>query len=247
MRNVLLILSRELNSYARTPSAYFIAAVILGLEGLLFNAVAVGDQARLSAEILGWFFYVAGIFTIVAGCFFSLRMLAEDGWNGTDVLLLTSPLRESEIVVGKYLASLVFLTVLTLLSIYMPALILVNGKISWGHVAAGYTGVLLIGASVLAIGMFASSLTSGAGVAGPLLAIVLTAVGAVALESSYLVAQITDPPFDEITAYLAPHTKHFSPSFQVGIVRLSDFVFFGSIIYLSLFAATKVLQSRRWR
>src|SRR5690606_41964462 len=90
---------------------------------------------------------------------FSMRLLAEDRWTGTDVLLFTSPIREGEVVLGKYLAALIFLSVLTLASLYVPALIFVHGKVSFGHIAAGYAGMLLLGATTLAIGTFASSLT----------------------------------------------------------------------------------------
>src|SRR5690606_10409422 len=90
MRNIGLILSRELGSYVRTPSAYFIAAAVLLVDGLLFNAFAVGER-RLSAEVLQIFFYFAGIVTMGGGVLFSMRLLAEDRWTGTDVLLFTSP------------------------------------------------------------------------------------------------------------------------------------------------------------
>jgi ABC-2 type transport system permease protein len=244
VRNVGLILSRELGSYVRTPSGYFIAAAVLLLDGLLFNGFAVGDpgERRLSGDVLHYFFYLAGIVTMIGGVVFSMRLLAEDRWTHTDVLLFTSPIREGEVVLGKYLAALTFITVVTLMSLYIPALILVNGKISWGHIAAGYLGVILLGASTLAIGMFASSLTSN-----PFFAVILSAVFVVLLDPiSYLIGQKTDPPWGEIISYAAMHTKHHY-GFQRGLVQLSDFVFFGTIIYASLLGATKVLQSRRWR
>lgn len=240
MRNVGLIMSRELGSYVRTPSAYFIAAAVLLLDGLLFNAFAVGER-RLSAEVLQIFFYFAGIVTMGGGVLFSMRLLAEDRWTGTDVLLFTSPIREGEVVLGKYLSALIFLTVLTLASLYVPALIFVHGKVSFGHIAAGYLGMLLLGATTLAIGTFASSLTEN-----PFFAVILSFVFVVLFELSWPVGQIADPPLQELLSFAALHTKHFH-SFQRGLVKLSDVVFYLSIIYLSLLAATKILQSRRFR
>lgn len=240
MRNVGLIMSRELGSYVRTPSAYFIAAAVLLLDGLLFNAFAVGER-RLSAEVLQIFFYFAGIVTMGGGVLFSMRLLAEDRWTGTDVLLFTSPIREGEVVLGKYLSALIFLTVLTIASLYVPALIFVHGKVSFGHIAAGYLGMILLGATTLAIGTFASTLTEN-----PFFAVILSFVFVVLFELCWPVGQIADPPLSELLAYLSLHTKHFH-SFQRGLVKLSDIVFYLGVIYFSLLAATKVLQSRRFR
>ena len=241
MRNVALIVRRELGSYLRTPSGYFIAAAVLLLDGLLFNAMAVGDEPRLSSEVLRLFFYFAGIVTMIGGVLFSMRLLAEERWTGTDVLLFTSPIREGEIVLGKYLSALVFLTLLTLLSLYLPALIFVHGKVSFGHIAAGYLGMLLLGATTLALGTFASSLTKN-----PFFAVILSGALVVLLELCWPLGQIADPPLSELLGFLALHTKHFSP-FQRGLLQLADVVFFLGVIYLSLLAATKVLESQRWR
>lgn len=241
MRNVVLILSRELASYVRTPSGYLIAAAVLLLDGLLFNAMAMGDQPRLSADVLSGFFYFAGIVTMIAGVLFSMRLLAEERWTGTDVLLFTSPIREGEIVLGKYLSALIYLTVVTCLTLYLPALIFVHGKVSWGHIGAGYLGMILLGATTLAIGTFASSLTRN-----PFFAVILSAALVVVIELSWPIGQIADPPLNDVLSYAALHTKHFSP-FQRGLLQTSDLVFYASVIYLSLLAATKVLESQRWR
>ncbi len=123
----------------------------------------------------------------------------------------------------------------------VPALIFVHGKVSFGHIAAGYAGMLLLGATTLAIGTFASSLTEN-----PFFAVILSFVFVVLLELAWPVGQIADPPLQELLSYAALHTKHFH-SFQRGLVKLSDVVFYLSLIYLSLLAATKVLQNRRFR
>lgn len=241
MRNVGLIIARELASYLRRPSGWFIAAAVLLLDGLLFNAFAIADEAQLSATVLQLFFYWAGIVTMLAGILFSMRLLAEERWAGTDVLLFTSPIRESEIVIGKYLSALAFLTLITLLTVYLPALIFVNGRVSYGHIAAGYIGLVLLGATTIAIGTFASSLTKN-----PFLAVIVSALFVGLMELCWPLGQIADPPLTEILSYLALHTKHFSP-FQRGLFQLSDVVFYISVIYLSLLASTKVLESQRWR
>jgi ABC-2 type transport system permease protein len=241
MSNVLLIVRRELGAYVRTPSGWIIAASILLINGLLFNTRAVGSSPRLSSEVLEQFLIDAGGTTMLAAVLLSMRLLAEERAQGTQTLLFTSPIREGEIVFGKFLASFIFLTVLIVLSLYLPALIFVNGKVSFGHIGAGYLGMLLLGGATLAIGMFASSL-----VKNPFLAVILAAVFVTTLELSWWVSQITDPPLRSVVAYMAPYMKHFHP-FRRGLVQLSDVIFHVSIMYLALVASTRVLQSQRWQ
>lgn len=241
MSNVLLIVRRELGAYLRTPSGWIIAASVLLIDGLLFNTRAVGSTPRLSSEVLQQFFIDAGGTTMLAAVLFSMRLLADERAQGTEVLLFTSPIREREIVIGKYLASLLFLTLLTALTLYLPALIFVHGKVSFGHIGAGYLGMFLLGAATLAVGMFASSL-----VRNPFLAVIVAAVFVTTLELGWWVAQITDPPLRTIVGYMAPYMKHFHP-FRRGLVQLSDVVFHLSVVYFGLLAATRVLESQRWR
>jgi ABC-2 type transport system permease protein len=244
MKNVALIVGRELASYLKTPSGYVIAGVMLFFQGLVFNGYAVGDQPSLSTEVLLRFLEVSGGLTIVTGVLFSMRLLAEERANGTMTLLFTSPVREGEIVLGKYLASLAFIALVILASLYLPALIFVKGKVSYGHIACGYLGLFLLGASTLAVGTFASSL-----VKHPFLAVLLTGGFAAVLEATFWVARISDPDTPASTTILgafSPYYTHFR-NFRNGIVQLSDLVFFASMIYVSLLAATRVLKAQRWR
>ena len=242
MRNIILIIRRELGSYLRTPSGYIIAAAVLLVNGLLFNALAIGDTPQYSSDVLTHYLWYAGGMTLVAGVLFSMRLLAEERAKGTQVLLFTSPIHEEEIVIGKYLSSLVFLTCLTLLSLYLPALIFINGKVSWGHIWSGYIGMILMGAATLAIGVFATSL-----VKNQFLGVLLTAVFVTLQVLCWFVAKVTDPPLRSVFEYFSPFYKHYSGSFMLGIVRLSDVVFYFSVIYLSLLAAVRVLKSQRWQ
>jgi ABC-2 type transport system permease protein len=241
MNNVLLIIRRELMAYLKTPSGYIIAAIMLLWQGVAFNAYAVGDEARLSTDVLKRFFEVAGGTVIVTGVLFSMRLLAEERASGTQVLLLTSPIREGEIVAGKFLASFAFLAIVILSSAYLPALVSVNGKVSLGHIAAGYGGLLLLGATTLSIGMFASSL-----VRHPFLAVMLTGAFAALLEITWWMARIADPPLSDVLASFSPFYQHYA-DFRKGLVKLSDVVFYCSVMYVMLVAATRVLKSQRWQ
>lgn len=240
MKNIVLIARRELAAYLRTPGGYIIAAAALLIDGLLFNALAIGSSAKLSSQVLQDFFYFASGTTMISAVLLSMRLMAEEKQSGTVVLLYTSPVRESEIVVGKFVSAFVFLAAMTLLTLYMPALIFVNGKVSWGHIASGYVGLLLLGGTVLAIGVLGSSLARSQLVAG-----VVTTLIVVTLLLCWLIARVADPPLTTVISYLSLFDRHYRP-LQRGLLQLSDVVFYLSVTYFALLSATRVLQSQRW-
>lgn len=241
MRNVGLIVRREVTSYVRTPSGWIIAAMFLLVEALILNAWAIGPEPQLSTEVIQKFFFASGLAVMAMAAVFSMRLLAEERATGTHVLLFTSPIREGEVVMGKFLASLAFIMVVVLLSAYLPALVLVRGKVSYGHIGAGYLGLFLVGATMLAVGMFASSITKH-----PLLAVLVTLGFGVLLELTWWVALIAEPPLRDVLGWFAPFYKHYQP-FRRGIVQLSDLAFFGTLIYFALLASTRMLKSQRWQ
>jgi len=237
----LLIARRELAAYLRTLSGYVVIAVLLALNGLFFNAYALGGASKRSAEVLSQFFYYSSGFTIVAAVFISMRLLAEERQTGTLPLLYSSPLRDRDIVLGKFLAGLAFLGLYVLCTLYMPLLVLVNGKVSFGHVAAGYLGLLLLGSASLAVGTFGSALARN-----QLLAAITSAVLLVALILCWLLARITEQPLSSVFSAMSLWNQHFPP-FQSGLVHVRDVVYYLVVTYVALFAATRVLEARRWR
>lgn len=240
MGNALLIARRELGAYLRTMSGYVVIAGVLFADGLLFNAFAMGEASRLSAEILANFFYLSSGSTIVCAILLSMRLFAEERQNKTLVLLYSSPLADWEIVLGKYLSAVAFLALFLAATFHIPALVMAYGKVSLGHVAAGYLGLLLLGSATIAIGTFGSSLTSS-----QVLAAIGTALVVVALIVAHLLARVTEAPFKEVFQGLA-FWLHFLP-FQQGTIPLRDVVYFALVTYLALFGAVRVLEARRWK
>jgi ABC-2 type transport system permease protein len=237
----LLIARRELAGYLRSLSGYVIIAAILALNGLFFNAFALGRAAERSATVLSNFFYYSSGFTIVASVFISMRLLAEERQAGTLSLLYSSPVRDRDIVLGKYLAALAFLAIYLVCTIYMPLLVMVNGKVSFGHIFAGYLGLLLLGSASLAVGTFGSALARN-----QIMAAILTSVMLVALILCWLLARITEQPLSSIFSALSLWNQHFPP-FQGGLVHLRDVAYYLLLTYVALFGATRVLEARRWR
>ncbi len=241
MNGALLIAGRELRAYLRSPFGYIVGAAMLLIDGLLFQGYALGAGARLSADVLRDFFYFASGTTMVAAILLSMRLLAEERQTGTLVLLNTAPLHDSAIVAGKFLSAFAFVVLLTALTMYMPLLILVNGKVSAGHIAVGYLGLVLLGGASVAIGLFGLALART-----QVLAAIFGAGILVTMLLLWLVGKVTDPPLNSFLAALALHNERQN-AFMRGLLRLEDVVYYLAVTYFFLLAATKTLGARRWR
>lgn len=227
---------RELGAWFRTPAGYVLAAMALVLNGLQLNAVAIGTGRRASSLVLETFL-LNGAFVVEAlAVLMSIRLVLP---AATAPLLLSAPIREREIVIGKFLGAFGLLAAITLASLYLPALIFVHGKVSLGHIAAGYLGMLLVGAAVLAIGSAAAASTRhgliAVGITGGLLGL---------MELSYYVADIAEPTWRAWLRALAPVWNH-QRSFRRGLLQLSDVVYLVSLTYLGLLLATRLIARRR--
>jgi len=236
----LLIARREIRAYFRSPLGSVVIASALLLDGILFYWRSL-SQRLLSGEALAEFFWWTSGVTITAALFLSMRLVSEERQTGTFTLLNTAPVSEWEIIGGKYLSVLCMVFLLTALSSYMPLLLLVNGKVSFGHIMTGYLGEFLIGSAAAAIGLFASTLTRS-----QLVSIVVGAAIVVVLLVFWVLAQAIDPPLNKFLAAAALHHQNFRP-FQFGILELGAVAYYLSVAYLFLFGAVKILEARRWR
>lgn len=234
-----LIARRELVGFFGTWMGYVIIAAALVIEGVLFQAYAITSEPKFSADVLSDFFYFSSGLSMVAGIFLAMRLLAEEKQSGTIVLFYTSPVTTRELIYGKFLSALVFSLVLHLASLYMPALILIHGKISVGHVLAGYLCVSLLGAVTMSLTMFASALAPNqlfAAVGGAFLTVFFLTL--------WLLANMVSEPFKGILGFLSIHNEHFGP-FSNGIVPLKSVVFYVTFILLFLEISVRVMESKR--
>ncbi len=241
MGKTFLVARRELGAFFSTWMGYVICAAALFIDGILFNAFAIGKEHRFSSEVLANFFYFASGIAMVAGVFLAMRLLAEEKQNGTIVLFYTSPISERQLIYGKFISALVFSLILHVLSLYLPALIFVNGKVSLGHIASGYLMLVLLGSSTISISLFASTISPNQLVAG-----VTGALFTVTMLVLWMLADIASPPFKEILSYLAIHNQHFTP-FSQGIVHTKDIIYYLSVIFFFLECSVRALEARRWR
>jgi len=233
---------RELAAYLTSPMGWIVAAAVLLIDGLLFYAEALGPAAgpRLSADVLSRFFWNSSGLVAIAAVALSIRLIVEERQHETLVLLNTSPVRDREVVLGKFLSAFTFLAGITLLTLYMPLLIMVNGRISVGQVAVGYLGLLLLGAAVLSVGIFASALTRH-----QLVAAVLGSAMVGALFLFWPMSFVLDPPLSRLVAALSLHGRNWV-GFQIGTLHLKDVFYYVSISTFFLLLSTKVLEAKRW-
>lgn len=241
MNKSLLIAQRELGTFFSTWMGYIICAAALFIDGLLFNGFAVGGSPKFSAKALSDFFYFASGMSMVAGLFLSMRLIAEEKQSGTIVLFNTSPVTERQLIYGKFLSAFFFALIILALSVYMPLLIKIHGKISIGHVSVGYLSLVLLSGSAIAIGLFASTISPNQLVAG-----VLGAFFLVTLLVLWMLAEVVAPPLKDVFAYLSIHNQHFTP-FSDGIIHTKDIVFYLSVVVFFLECSVRALEARRWK
>jgi ABC-2 type transport system permease protein len=241
MRATRIIDARELQAYFRSPFTWVLAALLLLVDGILFQAFALGGE-QLSADVLTNFFRYSSGISMAAGILLSFRLISEERQTHSLVLLNTSPVRDSEIVAGKFFAALTFLAIILVLSIYMPLLVKVNGKITFAQIFVGYFGMFLLGSATLAIGIFASALTRH-----QIVAALLGAVFVAILCMLFPLAKRLDSPVRDVLEQLDLWWLHFQNGFMRGILNLKDVIYYLAVTYFFLLLAVKTLEAKRWQ
>jgi ABC-2 type transport system permease protein len=238
MKNMLFVARRELKAYFVSPMAYVVSAIYLAVMGGFFGFVLYYSQeATLRYVFLN---AIPLLFLVLVAQILTMRLLADEQRQGTLELLLTSPVRDWEVVLGKYLAALGAFGAMLALTVYFPVTLLRVGNPDVGIMLASYLGYILLGASLLAIGLFASSLTQNqivAAVIGIGISLILWLSGAV--------ADLVGASIGGIFTYL-PIFDHFM-DFVRGIIDTKDIIYYLSLIGFFLFLAVRVVESRRWK
>lgn len=236
MRNVLYIAGKELRSYFVSPVAYVIVAFWLIITALFFVAsTAQGDASMRNV------FGVIPILLLLIAPALTMRLLAEESRTGTLELLLTAPVRDWSVVLGKFLGAVALFCAMMFVTILYPIIIaLYNGNPDWGPVWSGYLGLLLLGMCFLSVGLFASSLTSNQ----ILSAIIGFAILLVLFIINVLAGQVTSQVSD-ILGKLSM-TDRFD-SFTRGVVDLRDVIFFLTFAGAVLFITVQIVEARRYR
>ncbi len=236
MLTVLTIARRELEAYFVSPIAYIVTAAFLVISGYLFSLILI-DLHQASLEILFANIIVTLLFITPL---LTMRLLADEQRMGTLEVLMTAPVRDWEVVVGKFLAALGLFGVMLLFTLSYPFLIWrFGGSPDPGPIISGYLGLLLIAGAMLAIGTLTSTMTSNQMVAAVLcfgILLMLWLVDAASRVAPSLAGLLTELSLRE--RYL---------DFARGAINLEDVVYYLSLVAGALFIATRVLESRRYR
>jgi ABC-2 type transport system permease protein len=239
MKNIWTICWRELKAYFVSPIAYGAGALFLLINGFLFSLIVTGSQEASLRGVMQNMMFILLLFAPAL----TMKLIADEQRMGTIELLLTAPVRDWQIILGKYFGSLItYLVILLGPTLYYVALLAIFGKPDYGPIITGYIGILLLGASFLAVGLFSSSLTQNQ--------IIAYFAGLVILLLLWVADAGNSPlglsgPIGDALAYIAI-PRHFDDFFR-GVVDTRDIVYSLSVVTVSLFLATQVLQSRRWR
>ncbi len=237
MRTVQAVAWKEIQIYFGSPTAYIVGLIFLALTGFFFaqDLGVAFPEASLSG-----FYQWAPVILILMAPALTMRLLAEEQKLGTIELLLTSPVRDWEVVIGKYLASLVFLLATLLLTLYYTILLVVFASPDPGPIYAGYLGLVLLAAAALSVGMLTSTLTSNQIVAAVVAMGILLGLYFVSAASG-VAGGLGSTIIDEIGL-----NSHFE-DFGRGIIDTKHIVYFVSLTTFFLFLTIRALESRRWR
>ena len=239
MQRMLTIARRELCSLYFSPIAYVVLGLFaLGTAMIFSLQFRPGEPASLRMTLSGLIWLM--IFVVPA---ISMRLLSEEFRTGTIELLMTSPVSDAIVVLGKWLGALGFFCTLLVPLLVLALVIEFNGTPDWGPMISGLIGLVLVGGLYLAIGTFASALTQN-----QIIAFIVTV---------FLICLITIAMFflpragwvgpNLSRAFLYINVNERFDTFNKGLLALPDVAYFASGVALFLFLAVKMLESKRWR
>jgi len=235
MKHILTIGGRQFRSYFNGPVAYIVICIVMLTLGFFFwNTFFLFGRASVR-EMFRWL----GLILVFALPALTMGLLAEEKRTGTIELLITMPVTEAQVILGKFLGVLGLYVILLALTLPYPISVASLGDLDWGPVWSGYLGLLLQGSAVLAIGLMASSWTNNQLIA---LFVALTLSVFFWVLDKFLALLPTN-------AASALEWLSFDYHFQSmarGVIDLRDVLFFLSVTIVALAAAFRALESRRW-
>ncbi len=254
MKNIWIICRKELRSYFTSPIAYLLLVMFAVIFGFFFwNSVGYYVNMALESQMEGEpssmniseqiirpllsNINVIGLFFIPM---ISMRLFSEEKRSGTIELLATSPVKDIEVIIGKWLAAVLMYMLMVGVSFLDFIFLFKYGNPDWKPLAIGYVGLILQAGGLLAIGTFISTLTKNQIIAGAAtfgICLMLWVAG--------WVSEYNDAIWAQVMSYMSVVT-HFD-SFAKGVVDLKDVVFDVTVIFLGLFFTGRSMESMRWR
>ena len=253
LRNMLAIADKELRAYFASPIAY----IIIGLFSLLFGwfffvylnffvqrssgmGPMGGGASNVNQDMIRYVLMNSAVIILFVMPMITMRTYSEEKRSGTIELLLTSPLTDVQIIVGKFLGAMGLYAAMLLVTLLYMAILFVYGNPEWRPIAAGYLGLLLMGGCFISVGLLISSLTKNQIVAG-----VLTFAVFLMLWVINWMGDQSGPTTRAVVNYLSI-IDHFD-DFARGIIDTKHLVYYLSFITFGLFLTAKSVDSERWR
>jgi ABC-2 type transport system permease protein len=251
---VIVIFTKEMKSYFASPIAYLlltIFAVIFGfffytftrlfvLQGMQMQMMGRGMPMDVNEQVIRPLLSNASVLGLFLIPMITMRLYAEEKRSGTIELLMTSPVRDLEIVLGKWLAALVLYAAILGISGINMGILFAFGRPDWKPVLVGFLGLLLQGGCLLAVGIFISTLTRNQIIAGGATFAVCLMLWVLDWVSAY-----DQSAWAKVVSYLSVVT-HFEP-FSKGVIDTKDVIFYLSMIFFGLFLTVRSVESLRWR
>jgi len=234
MRQAIHIFKREFNSYFLSPIAYIVISIFLLVTGwFFFSTFFINNQAGMR----NFFNLLPYIFSFVVPAI-TMRLFSEELNVGTYEILVTMPVTSVDVILGKFMAAVIFIGVMLAPTLAYPAFISMLGDLDWGPVLGGYIGALLLGAAYSAIGVFASSLTRNqiiAFIIGVVLCFGLTLIDQILFFLPSLIVGF----FQYISA-----DYHFQ-NISKGLIDSRDILYFLSVSFAGLYGSDLVMQGKK--
>ena len=238
MNRATAIARREFLSYFRSPIAYVATALFLLISGLMFYGDFVPGQPAAMRTILNWMVWLLVFILPVL----SMGLLSQEWASGTIETLMTAPVNEPEVVLGKFFGNLLLLIVMLLPTLLYVVLLVLYARPDFGPIFSGYLGIILVGALFISVGLFCSSLTRSQ---------MIAAISAVTI--LFLITIV--PYWAGLQPGLRPSLRTVVDQtvyrrysdFSKGVIDLGNIVFFLAATAVFLFVTIKVLESRRWK
>jgi len=246
MTGTLAILRRELRAYFFSPLAYILLTFFLLVQGYTFSIiVAYLSDPRYPAGKPLELFFGQTIFTwlvlIFTGTFLTMRLISEELRSGTIETLMTAPVSETQVVIGKYAAAVLFYLFLWAPTLVYVAIVRAFTPVDWGPIAASYVGIVGIGALFLAVGIFASATAKNQIVSAIITFFCLLVLFSIGLLENLASGQEGKKVLGHLNLWT--HMDDFAK----GIVDTRHLVYYASAIGLFLFLTTRALAAKKWR
>ncbi len=254
MRNTWIVCRRELNSYFTSPIAWLLLTMyslifgyffwnLLSLfiqQGIEMQMMGQASPMNVNEQIISPLIANSAFLQILFIPLITMRLFAEEKRNGTIELLATSPVRDVEIILGKWLAALLLYGWLVLFTGLNLAFLFRYGNPDWKTTLVAFLGLILQGAALLAIGTFISTLTKNQIIAGACTFAACLLLWVFAWVTSY-----NSATWATVLSYIS--VLSHSESFNRGVLELKDAVYYLSVVFLGLFLTTRSMESLRWR